>query len=106
MEKQLLLEEIYVRVLIWKKEISCTLGVSSNLTVSFNPWECPGVLIGFLWEPGKGLVGVLWGSQVLAGNPEGFLWDYHGAFQIPERPIQIIPLTFLMITTKLISLST
>ena len=42
------------------------------------------MLRGFSWV----LVGVLWGSQVLAGNLQGFLWDDHGAFKTPERPTQ------------------
>ena len=42
------------------------------------------MLRGFSWV----LVGVLWGSQVLAGNLQGFLWDDHGASKTPERPLQ------------------
>ena len=47
-----------------------------------------GMLRGFSWV----LVGVLWGSQVLAGNLQGFLWDDHGAFKTPARPLQKAPL--------------
>ena len=46
------------------------------------------MLRGFSWV----LVGVLWGSQVLAGNLQGFLWDDHGAFKTPARPLQKAPL--------------
>ena len=51
------------------------------------------MLRGFSWV----LVGVLWGSQVLAGNLQGFLWDDHGAFKTPERPLQKAPLIHPMI---------
>ena len=53
------------------------------------------MLRGFSWV----LVGVLWGSQVLAGNLQGFLRDDHGAFKTPARPLQKAPLIHPMIIT-------
>ena len=55
------------------------------------PWDCCGVLVGFLWGFCRCVVGVLWGSQVLGGNLEGFLWDDHGAFPTPEGPLKKAP---------------